>query len=81
MPDGSHEPAIVSCRVLHLPVHGWCWQGVALTGEILVVPLRRHPYERLRDWLVVDRAMNGRPAFAGRRRRNWWLFRAKLLRA
>lgn len=73
--------AVVSCRILHLPDHGWCWRGVTLTGEMLLVPLRRQPYDRLREWLTVDHAMNGRPAIGGRLRRNWWLLRSWALRA
>lgn len=73
---------VVSCRVLHLPGHGWCWRGVSLTGEILIVPLRRQPWERLTDWLLVDQAMNGPPKrLADRLRRRLWLLRAATLGA
>jgi hypothetical protein len=49
---------------------------------MLIVPLRRQPWERLTDWLLVDQAMNGAPKrLADRLRRRLWLLRAVTLGA
>lgn len=75
----ARKPAIVSCRVLHLADHGWVWRGVTLTGEVMIVPLRRQSAERMREWLLIDRALNGRPRFAGRVRLRLWILRAAII--
>ena len=73
MPGTEYAP-VVSRRLLDDAQHGFSRRFVTLTGQVVLVPLRRASVRKLLDVYLADRAMNRRPLHWRERVRRWaWI--------